>query len=512
MTHGDPAPGATPVPVPSPPPSAPADRSDARWMVALLVAAAALLLLQLGVRDLWTHERRNAAICLEMMRSGDYLHPRLYGEPYYDKPLLMYWLMIGFGRLLGGLGELALRLPSALAGLVAVAGTVRLGRTLLGREAGRWAGWILLSTFFFVYWSRVAGPDLMNLAGSVAAVAWYFERRDRPGFLSYAVFFLILSVTCLVKGLVGAVIPLLVLAPDLLAGGRWRAHLRLSLLPAAVPAAAVYFVPFLLSNLAGGGGEGESGLALVFRENVVRFFRPFDHMKEPVYAYLKFFPVLFLPWSLLLPVVIWNLVRRWRTLGPSARWPAWACLLVFLFFTASLSRRSYYILPILPFAALMVAEWVAAEDPARRVRRRVAAGLAGVLVAGMAVWLVGVQPWLESPRALRAMGAEVQAEAERRAPWPAWDLALWGGPEQAVFYLAPKARAVQLDKTRPESLAAHLRDHPRTIVVATEDCLEAVRALVPRAVVVRQPGPSTAADRLCDRWAPHPRIVAVLPD
>jgi 4-amino-4-deoxy-L-arabinose transferase-like glycosyltransferase len=304
-------------------------------MIALLAAAAVLLILQLGARDLWTHERRNAAICLEMLRSGDYVHPRLFGEPYYDKPLLLYWLMIGLGRVLGGLSELALRLPSALAGLVAVACTARIGRTLLGREAGRWAGWILLSTAFFVFWSRVAGPDAMNLAGTVAAVAWYVERRDRPGFLSTAVFLLVVAVTCLVKGLIGAAVPLLVIAPDLLAGGRWRAHLRLSLIPAALPAAAVYLLPFAISSLTGGYGGGESGLALVIRENIVRFFDPFDHNKEPFYAYFKFFPLYFLPWAVLLPAVIWRLARHWRTLGPASRWPAWACLLVFVFFSAS---------------------------------------------------------------------------------------------------------------------------------------------------------------------------------
>ena len=88
------------------------------WL--LLGATALLLFTQLGAAELWTLEGRWAGVCMHMLRSGDYLHPYLFGDAYYDKPLLSYWLALASARLLGGFNETALRLPSAFSGLLAV--------------------------------------------------------------------------------------------------------------------------------------------------------------------------------------------------------------------------------------------------------------------------------------------------------------------------------------------------------------------------------------------------------
>jgi 4-amino-4-deoxy-L-arabinose transferase-like glycosyltransferase len=494
-------------------PPSPSGRGPARRNLCLFAAVAFLLFIRLGASPLWTHEGRSAAICLEMARSGDYFHPRLFGEPYQDKPPLMYWLMIGSGRLLGGLSDMAMRLPSALAGLLAIACTIHLGRLLVGREGGFWAGWILASSVFFIFWARIAGPDMLNLAGTIAAVTWYFDRRDRPGFMSYLVFFLILAVTCLAKGLIGAAIPALVLIPDLLARPRWRAHLRPSLFLAALPAAAIYLLPFLLSALFGGDGGGGSGLALVFRENIVRFFAPFDHRADPFYAYGKFFPMYFLPWTLVLPFAIWRVLRHRKSMTPEARWPSWAVLLVFVFLSASLSRRSYYILPILPFAALMVGEWVAAGGVGRNPRRAWAWGIGGASAVVMAAWFAGIQPWASSASTIRALGAEVRGEAERRAPWAKWDVVLWDVPQRAYFYICPRARAFRFESNQAREVEAHVREHPRTIVVAPAEMMEQARRFTPRPLVFREPeSPPAWWMKYSANPGGRKALVAVLPD
>ena len=82
----------------------------------LLGTVVLLIFIMPGASNLWTHEGRWAVICREMMRSGDYVHPYLFDEEYYDKPLLSYWLMIGVARVFGGLSETAMRLPGILAG------------------------------------------------------------------------------------------------------------------------------------------------------------------------------------------------------------------------------------------------------------------------------------------------------------------------------------------------------------------------------------------------------------
>src|SRR5437762_4271382 len=68
-----------------------------------------------GTGLLGPDEPRYAAIGREMARSGDWVTPRLWGQPWFEKPALLYWMTGAAFRL--GLGdELAPRLPSAMIG------------------------------------------------------------------------------------------------------------------------------------------------------------------------------------------------------------------------------------------------------------------------------------------------------------------------------------------------------------------------------------------------------------
>src|SRR5437867_673923 len=59
-------------------------------------------------------EPRYAAIARQMMATGDYITPRLNGNPWFEKPPLMYWLA-AFGDRVFGINEAGARFPSALA-------------------------------------------------------------------------------------------------------------------------------------------------------------------------------------------------------------------------------------------------------------------------------------------------------------------------------------------------------------------------------------------------------------
>lgn len=98
-------------------------RGRDRWLL-LLAAIAAWVALSWGIgsRGLFeTSEGRYASLAAQMVRSGDWLVPRLNGVKRFEKPPLSIWCMAASVRLFGE-SELALRLPGALAafaGLVA---------------------------------------------------------------------------------------------------------------------------------------------------------------------------------------------------------------------------------------------------------------------------------------------------------------------------------------------------------------------------------------------------------
>ena len=105
----------------------------------LLLASCFLLLDSLGHRGLWGSEGRWAEITREMFLANDFFHPTIGGEPYFDKPLLTYWLIAGISSLTGTLNEWVVRLPSAIFGFISVWATVILGRRLYGLL--RLVGW-----------------------------------------------------------------------------------------------------------------------------------------------------------------------------------------------------------------------------------------------------------------------------------------------------------------------------------------------------------------------------------
>lgn len=323
----------------------------------LFIGASLLLLLMLGGRELWTQEHRWADIVSGMFFRHDFFHPYLGLNDYYDKPLLSYWLIAFVSVITASLDTWALRFPSALAGLLAVWSIYRLGLRLRGKSFGLLCGWLLLTTFYFVFWSRVSSADMLNMAGSLFAVGWYFEKRDETTWSNYSVFYLILALTSLCKGLVGAVVPLLAILPDLLHQQRWKKHLNGRLFLALIPALVVYVLPFWVSSYGDGARYGQNGLYLVYRENFLRYFQPFDH-KDPIYTYFIYLPIYLLPWTFFFIPALVSLKKRWAGLNWYSKWIVWALLLLFVFFTASGSRRSYYVLPLVPFGILLTADWL----------------------------------------------------------------------------------------------------------------------------------------------------------
>ncbi|HSW69495.1 MAG TPA: glycosyltransferase family 39 protein [Gammaproteobacteria bacterium] len=411
----------------------------------LFIAAAILLLTCLGSREIWTQEHRWSDIVYAMLYHHDYLHPTLNGHDYYDKPLLSYWLIVFLAKLSGGLTTWAMRLPSALAGLLAIGSIYSLGAHLKDRRLGLLAGWMLLTTFYFIFWARTSSADMLNLAGTLFAVAWYSIKKSHISFFNYAIFFLILALTALCKGLVAPVVACLVILPDLFINQTWKKHLRLSLVFAWIPAAIVYMLPFFASVHFNGSQYGENGLMLVYRENILRYFQPFDH-KDPIYSYLIYLPLYLLPWTVFFLPALFSLKSRWKKMSSQSRWMVWSVVLLFLFFTLSGSRRNYYILPVVPFAILLTADWILVG--AETLSRNVWAGRTAIVFfvlffisfdAGQKIYYSG--------GGMNVFAETLQKRINLIKPWEQWNIVMLDAESKIRFYLdlSPDAKNYGMD-------------------------------------------------------------------
>ncbi|MBV6749923.1 glycosyltransferase family 39 protein [Pseudomonas chlororaphis] len=432
-------------------------KTDKGALTLLLIVSAILLLVGLGQRELWGAETRWANIALQMLQSGNYFDPYLKGSPYYDKPLPSYWLITASAGLMGGLGNWSLRLSSVIAAWLTVWLVYLIGERLWRKGTGLIAGWMLATTFYFVFWARVATADILTVFGVVAAIWWYWRGPDDTRLGRYTVFFLILALTSLLKGLIGFILPGLILLPHVLADGRWKRHLNPRLFVALVIAGALYSIPFVLSHFYGSPTYGESGLALVFKENVVRFFNPFDHM-GPIYTYLIYLPAYTLPWAPFWILGLWVAIRQWKKIEPNTRWLVWGLGLLFLFFTLSGSRRSYYVLPLVPFAQLLAAWWVTRRMEEKRAAGKVAGPgwSKGFAAAALLLLLViGVlYPWTNSGGGVTKFADDVRAKASQQMPWDEWKIVMIEVDNKLPMYMN--------NQGTPFYYVKDSQDYPRT--------------------------------------------------
>jgi 4-amino-4-deoxy-L-arabinose transferase-like glycosyltransferase len=387
----------------------------------VLILAAILFLARLGARALWSSEFRWAEIAREMVVTHNYFWPTINGRVYYDKPLGSYWLVIFSTPFTGGLNEAATRLPSAIAGLLAVLLLMILVRRFYDARTAILAGVILATSFSFVFFSRDASADVETITGELAALLLFNHNEERGGGLWVVGLWLIMAATSLTKGLLGFALPLLVIGVysclrdgwaelfqeilhgsvadrirKLIARNRW--FFNWYTVAGVAVGGFVYYLPFEISARMMGT---QKGLAMVYRENVVRFFHPFDH-RGPIYLYVYVIFGLMAPWSALLPAALVETHSLRRANAEPARADRFALVYfwaTFIFFTLSGSRRSYYILPILPAAAILVARTLAYPGELRSIfaRRLLTVGYAIVAFAASAAIVMLIPAWAILP-------------------------------------------------------------------------------------------------------------------
>ncbi|MCE9581681.1 MAG: glycosyltransferase family 39 protein [Planctomycetes bacterium] len=357
------------------PPSLPGESlSGLDWV--LLLMGTIPFFLALGGHSAYQAEGRSLGIAMSMREKGTWLSPDMFGEFYGFRPLLYFWCVTIASYVTGGVTELAGRLPAALSGAASVVLTGHLAARLFGRRTAVPAGWILATTHTMWLWSRLAAMDTMNLAFTTAAIAVYVESIG--GFRRWHAFAfaILLGLGANAKGIPALVLPCAVgfadavlhRRKDLLRNAKWFA--------AAVPLCLLIFMmSFLMSYAVRHNWEL---LRVWYIENIQRIYDPYDHHDNPWPYYFWVLPGLFMPWGLLLPVAVARacttgtplettggmsglkrLFARFfnfvRTSDRGRIFVATAAAVIFATFTASASRRSYYIMPVFPWCALLVA-------------------------------------------------------------------------------------------------------------------------------------------------------------
>jgi 4-amino-4-deoxy-L-arabinose transferase-like glycosyltransferase len=299
----------------------------------LLAAPLVFLLFFYGLTTtglLLPDEPRYASIGREMALSGDWITPRLWGERWFEKPPLLYWL-IALGFKAGLSDDLAPRLPVA----VLSAGFILLFfhqiRREFGEKAALYGCGILATSAGWLAYSYVAVTDIPLATTFSAALLLslpWVRSGGRRGLLAAGV---LLGLAVLAKGLV----PLVLIAPLLwIAGRRWADLLILA--GATIVVAAPWYILCYLRN-------GEVFLnEFIWKHHFSRFVSSDLQHVQPWWFYIPVLVGLLFPWSPALALLPHATKDNRRKL----------LLLVIafgvVFFSAATNKLPGYLLPLLP--------------------------------------------------------------------------------------------------------------------------------------------------------------------
>ena len=314
-------------------------------------------------------EPRYAWIARDMAETGDWVTPRLYGKPWFEKPPLYYWAAALCFKVFG-VTETAARLPSSISALLATLALAWLAWRLYGGETARWLLLLLPTTVGMIGFSHAAATDMpftgmltiaMVCAAIVLRLAPDEEGRASPAptnpaipWIALILFGIFLGLAVLAKG------P----AAVILSGGaiffwaiftkRWRDAFRL-LHPATIAAFCLTALPWYIVCAR---RNPDFFRIFIIEHNFKRFLTPeFQHI-QPFWYYGPVVLLALLPWT---PAFVWLAVAggirvaRDKSLSPNATFLVFWMAFSLVFFSVSQSKLPGYILPAIPAAGLLLA-------------------------------------------------------------------------------------------------------------------------------------------------------------
>src|SRR5689334_2624717 len=256
--------------------------------VSILIAAITIAFYLYGLGKLpllGPDEPRYVEVARGMFLSGDLITPRLGGHTWFEKPALLYWMIVAAFKIFG-VSEWSARLGPAVCGLLTIAALWCVGRAV-SKDFAFWSIIVTASCLGLIVFSRGASFDVvvtMTTAWSLAFFLLHELPTTRRKRLLLAGFYVFVGLSLLAKGLVGVVIPFGVVGLYYLLRRSWPARsVWLSLIwgvPLAVAVSAIWYGPVIARH-------GWTFIDEFFvQHHFARYVSNKYHHPQPIYFYL----------------------------------------------------------------------------------------------------------------------------------------------------------------------------------------------------------------------------------
>lgn len=303
----------------------------------------------------------------EMAVRHEWNIPFIFGQPQFEKPILIYWfLRVAF--IIFGVTNFAARFFPALFAILGVIGAYLFAMAGFNDSKKAFASAIvLMSCVLYIALARTVFTDMIFTVFILFAMLSFFWgysyplRKDRGIIL----FFIFSALATLAKGPLGLLLPLAAIVIFLFIKRETKSFFRFSVIFGAALFAAICLPWYVFMTVK----FGNSFIYEFFYNDHIRRILVAEH---PGNDRWYFYPVtilgLFLPWSFFLVAALYRLARSRLKLLPIEQLLICWIVIVFIIFQAAHSKLVSYILPLFPAFALICGGYIG--DLIKDIKRR----------------------------------------------------------------------------------------------------------------------------------------------
>ncbi|HEY9733430.1 MAG TPA: glycosyltransferase family 39 protein [Drouetiella sp.] len=337
----------------------------------------------------------------EMMEMKNFITPHYNYLPFYEKPIMLYWMMIASYSVFG-VHEWAARVPSALCAISTCGVVFSLSRFFISRDAAVFSALVLITSPLFAVVGMLALTDMPLCFFLTTTMLALFQRlhggTDKILWLGYAS----LGCAVLTKGPLPVVLTAMVFiayfaltSGDNLKKPTWyiQSIKQLEPLKGMALTLAIALPWYVLETVV---THGDFFQEFFIRQNLGRLGGAVNHV-APFWFYIPVVLVGTCPWiafQFLVPQMTKQLLQR-RSITFPANAMALFCLcwsvIVFIFLSAVKTKLATYILPVVPPLALMVGMHF---DRWGLTKPRKSLFTAGVSIASLLFVSAGIMPMI----------------------------------------------------------------------------------------------------------------------
>lgn len=330
-----------------------------RHIIILLVCSYAFFVLGNGIIGLTNdNEVFYAQTAKEMIQQRTWVTPYLFGQPQFEKPIFIYWLLrIGF--FMFGVSSFGARFFPALFAIIGVLAVYFFG--LIGFKDEKKAflsGLILMSSAMYIGLAKTVFTDMFFSVSILLALLSFFRgyinrHRKTPAFILCAVFS---GLAVLTKGPLGLVIPVMTIGLFLLC----KKDIKFLLCKDFIWGFFAFLLvasPWYLLMIAQHGNDFIQ--EFFYNVNARRFVEAQHVSNNTWYFYILTIITSMFPWGLFIAAAAFFLPRyALKKDNPFYLFLVCWIAVIFLIFQLARSKVANYIFPIFPALAILTAGFI----------------------------------------------------------------------------------------------------------------------------------------------------------